>query len=539
MPTRPPSGPLATTVADVTHDPHLDLSPRYDAVIVGAGHNGLTAAAYLAGAGRRVLVLEALDHVGGAAVSAQVFDGVDARLSRYSYLVSLLPRQIIDDLGLSLTLRRRRYSSYTPIPGHREGAALLIDNHDDQATHTSLRRVSDGRVDLSTWNAFYGRLSRAAGRIFPSLLGPLPSAEDLRRAVGDDDLWRLLVDEPLGRSIRATFADNTVAGVVLTDALIGTFASVDDPGLAQNRCFLYHVIGGGTGDWDVPVAGMGAVTDSLAAAARRAGATLLTGARVIGLDPSSNPAEVEFVADDGTHRVGAGHVLWAAAPAVLDGVLGRAVDPVEGSQLKVNMLLSRLPRLREDVDPAAAFSGTFHINEQATQLETAYRQAAAGRLPDLPPCEIYCHSLTDPSILSPELQHLGAVTLTMFALHLPARLFEADNDGRRTEALEQCLRSLNSVLDEPIENCLLADVNGRPCLEAKTPLDLERDLTMPGGHIFHRPLQWPFAEQPEEVGRWGVETEHPRVLLAGSGARRGGGVSGIPGRNAAWAVLGR
>ena len=102
---------------------------RYDDVIIGAGHNGLTAAAYLARAGRSVLVLERGDHVGGAAVSARAFAGVDARLSRYSYLVSLLPRQVLTDLDLDLRLIRRRFSSYTPCPGD-PARGLLVDNAD-------------------------------------------------------------------------------------------------------------------------------------------------------------------------------------------------------------------------------------------------------------------------------------------------------------------------------------------------------------------------------------------------------------------------
>jgi phytoene dehydrogenase-like protein len=118
---------------------------------------------------------------------------------------------------------------------------------------------------------------------------------------------------------------------------------------------------------------------------------------------------------------------------------------------------------------------------------------------------------------------------------MPARLFRDDPDGGRLAALQATLASLDGVLAEPIEDCLLRAPDGSLCLEVKTPVDLERETGLPGGHIFHRDLSWPFGEE----GRWGVETEHPRVLRCGAGAVRGGGVSGIPGHNAAMAVLGR
>src|SRR6185437_12068982 len=132
------------------------------------------------------------------------------------------------------------------------------------------------------------------------------------------------------------------------------------------------------------------------------------------------------------------------------------------------------------------------------------------------PCEAYCHSLTDPLILAPGLRAAGAHTLTVFALHTPARLFAADPAGARERALAAALASLDSVLAEPIEECLMHDREGKPCLEVRSPLDLERELRMPGGHIFHRDLSWPFAESEGEAGAWGVETEFPSVLLCGA-----------------------
>ena len=158
-------------------------------------------------------------------------------------------------------------------------------------------------------------------------------------------------------------------------------------------------------------------------------------------------------------------------------------------------------------------------------------------MPHLVPCEIYCHSLSDRSILGADLAATGAQTLTVFAVHLPARLFRADNAAQRQMALAATMRSLNSVLAEPIEDVILRDGNGDPCIEARTPVDLETDLGMPGGNIFHRSLQWPWAETEGEVGTWGVETAYEKVLVCGAGARRGGGVSGIPGHNAARRVL--
>ena len=133
-----------------------------------------------------------------------------------------------------------------------------------------------------------------------------------------------------------------------------------------------------------------------------------------------------------------------------------------------------------------------------------------------------------------------ATQLVLFALHLPARLFRADPADARERALAATLASLDGVLAEPIEDCLARDAHGDPCLEARSPVDLEADLGLPGGHIFHRDLSWPWGEPDDgsAASRWGVATGLDRVLLCGAGARRGGGVSAIPGRSAAMALLG-
>ncbi|MFC3572145.1 NAD(P)/FAD-dependent oxidoreductase [Streptomyces yaanensis] len=508
----------------------------YDAVIVGGGHNGLVAAAYLARAGRSVLVLERLDHTGGAAVSTRPFAGVDARLSRYSYLVSLLPRKIVRDLELDFRVRARTVSSYTPVERDGRPTGLLVGGG-ERRTREAFARLTGSEREYEAWRRFYGMTGRVAERVFPTLTEPLPTRDELRRRIDDEEAWRELFEEPIGAAVEARFADDLVRGVVLTDALIGTFADAHDASMRQNRCFLYHVIGGGTGAWDVPVGGMGALTDALAAAARAAGAVIATGREAVRIETDGRAAEVTYRGADGEGAISARHVLVNASPQELARLTGdNPPAPAEGAQLKVNMLLKRLPALRDSaVDPREAFSGTFHIAEGYEQLATAHAQAAAGSLPTAPPSEIYCHSLTDPTILGHDLVEQGYQTLTLFGLHAPARLFEHDNDGAREELLKSTLAQLDAHLAEPIEDCLATDADGRPCIEAKTPLDLERDLRLPGGNIFHRELAWPYAH--EDAGRWGVATRHANVLLCGAGAVRGGGVSGVPGHNAAMAVL--
>jgi phytoene dehydrogenase-like protein len=505
-----------------------------DVVIVGGGHNGLVAAAYLARAGRRVQVLERLDHVGGAAVSAHAFDGIDARLSRYSYLVSLLPRRIVDELGARVRLVRRRYSSYTPDPATGGRTGLLIGPN---STFGAIGAAGDE----AGFAEFYRRCGIVTSRLWPTLLQPLCTRDEARKHVGDDAAWRFIVDEPIAHAITHAVSNDLVRGVMTTDALIGTFARADDATLTQNVCFLYHLLGGGTGDWDVPVGGMGAVSGALAASAAGHGAEIITGADVYAIDPDG---DVRYRRDGQEHLVHADFVLANVTPVVLARLLSEPEPTLaQGAQVKVNLMLRRLPRLRdESVTPEQAFGGTFHINETFSQLGTAYTRAEHGVVPDPLPCEIYCHSLADSSILSDSLRESGAQTLTMFGLHTPHSLIAgSDPDRMRNTLTSAVLKSLNSVLAEPIQDVLMEDSAGRLCIEAKTTLDLERTLGMTGGNIFHGALSWPFAEDDEPLDtparRWGVATSHDRILLCGSGSRRGGAVSGIGGHSAAMAVL--
>ncbi|MEY3972582.1 MAG: hypothetical protein RLY84_975, partial [Actinomycetota bacterium] len=198
-------------------------SEEVDVVIVGGGHNGLVSAAYLAKAGLKVKLLEKLDVLGGAAISTKAFEGIDAKLSRYSYLVSLLPKQIIEDLGLEIELAPRRYSSFTPDPFGDKG--LLIDKLDQQATRRSFADLG-AEADFDSWNYFYSKTEVIAKNLFPTVLQPLKPQAEVIELLGEE-LWQEFFAQPIGKTIEKYFESDLVRGVVMTDALIGTFAPND------------------------------------------------------------------------------------------------------------------------------------------------------------------------------------------------------------------------------------------------------------------------------------------------------------------------
>ena len=497
-------------------------SKKYDVVIIGGGHNGLVAATYLARAGKSVRILEANPEVGGATQSVRTFPQFDANLSRYSYLIALLPDKIVNDLGLSFECISREVSSYTP---YGDDKGLYVSRVWDEQTADSFNELDPSGHEGQAWQDFYAEVAQFAERIAPTLLEPLKTRSELKKQIDLDPIWQYLVEDPIGKVITERFNNDVVRGVVLTDALIGTFASAFD--LQANICFLYHLIGNGTGEWKVPKGGMGALVKELLRVATESGVEISLNSQATQVVSTEAGVEVSIKSGE---VVKGDYLLSNAAPQVLAKLRG-ATPPksLDGSQMKINILLKRLPQLKSGIDPRLAFAGTFHANETFSQFESVFADAQVGLMPEKMPIEMYCHTLSDPSILSKELQDSGYQTLTLFGLHTPASLFDADNDSARDAALKSALASLNEYLAEPIEDVIAA-------IEVKTPLDIEEAISLPRGNIFHKDLSMPFREDgtPES---WGVETDDPRIFICGAGAVRGGGVSGIPGHNAAMAIL--
>ena len=520
----------------------------YDAVVIGSGHNGLVAAAYLAKAGRSVLVLERTTDFGGATTSKRVFPGHDALLSRYSYLVSLFPPVIAAELELDFQTRRRRIASFTPwtdAVGRQRG--LVLSNVDESRSRDSMRELTGGDAAWGRYRELLSLEQAIAKVVWPSLLEPLVSRESFLaalRTAEEKTAWRAFVERPLGEAIEAHAEHDALRGLLLTDGKIGVFADAHDTSLLQNRCFLYHVIGNETGEWRVPVGGMRSLSEALVDRCRRLGVTLAAESPAVRIETGPIRHHVHFAAAGAERSVEATHVLVNAGPRTFARLLDEPWQPSpedEGSVVKINLLLRRLPRLKAaGIAPEDAFAGSFHIDEGYTQLQASFEAARAGRLPDPAPCEVYCHTLTDDSILSPELRARGYQTLTLFGLDMPWRLFPAEqNDARREEVARRYLAGLDRLCAEPFADCLARDHDGRPCLEVMTPRDLQDELDLDQGNIFHNALSWFFTDDPAQVGTRGVETHHPRILRAGSSAARGGAVSGIPGRHAALAVLDR
>jgi phytoene dehydrogenase-like protein len=474
-----------------------------DAVIIGAGHNGLVAAAYLARAGLDVLVLERREIVGGACVTEQLWPGV--RASPGAYTLSLLRRRIIDDLDLrahGLRVDVHEPYLFAPSPDGRK----VVTWSDRARTHAQLER-DWSRADADGYAAWAGRWERAAERARPLMAEPADRARWLA-AIGPEILDGSIADDLAGipsEAVRVPFA---------IQGLIGTLAAPEDPGTAFVGFF--HDLGEATdppGAWGFARGGMGAVTQALASAARAAGAEIRTEAEVERLLPEAGGV---VLAGSG-EEVAARAVLSNADPlrtARLAAVPEPAGWRCDGPTVKVMVLLDGLPEFPAWPDDEP-WAGTIDIGFTLDDLARAAADARAGRPAARPWIEAACQTAADPTLAPPD-RHVLSLFCQCFPPGVDA---EAAADAAIARFAEVCPQLPDRVVDRL----------------ALGPRELEARFGLTGGHIFHgemlgdQLLEKRFG--PRAFG--GVEG----LYLCGSGAHPGGAVTGAPGYLAARALL--
>ena len=510
-----------------------DENGSFDAVVIGAGHNGLVAASYLLKAGLSVCVVEATDRIGGACVTEELFPGF--RISTASYSLSLLLPQIISELELDLDIRLKEPVAFAPYP---DGGGLVI--HRDKAKrHAAISDLS--AKDADAYETFHDLFEEASRRLRPLLSYPA-TRKQARRAFKlsePADLFKKTVDAAIADVVEEYFETDLMQGLMASQGIIGTAAGPRTPGTSY--IFLHHAFGEATGEpgaWGFVRGGMGAITSQLADKVRALGGVIRTECPVehVKLDTGRRVTGVALASGE---EIGAPWVLSNATPHRTARMFDAAnlppeylgdVDlmPTSGTVVKVNCALSGLPRftgMSDASSPGLEHTGTITISPSIDYLEKACRSAAEGRPADEMFMEAWIQSSSEPE-LAPEGKH----TLSIFAQYVPYELAEGTWDSRRDEIGDTVIRTLERYapgLSDLIEDRLILG-----------PPDLEKRFGLTGGNIFHGEIlpDWLFDKRP--AGAWHrYRLPVPGMYLCGSGAHPGGGVCGAPGRNAARAVL--
>jgi phytoene dehydrogenase-like protein len=529
----------------------MALSPsRYDAIVIGAGHNGLVTACYLARAGRRVLVLERRHVVGGACVTEETFPGF--KVSTAAYVNSLFHKAIVRDLKLAdygYEVLVREPSSFTPLP---DGRSLLM-GPDDDLTRKEIAKFSVR--DAERYPQYEAMLERVATVVEPTLtMAPpdllRPRLGDLRTLLSLGRAFRRLGDrageavEILTGAARPIldrwFESEELKATLATDAIIGAMASPSMPGTAY--VLFHHVMGetaGRRGVWGYVRGGMGGLTQALAAAARDLGADVRCDAEVARIVVRGGAAVGVALANGDEYRA---PVVASNADACVTflRLLDRSALPesftaaVErisyaSASLKINVALAELPSFRAlpGTNPGPQHRGTIHVCPDQDYIERAFDDAKYGRPSARPVLECTIPSVVDPSVAPP-----GRHLMSMFVQYAPYDLREGSWDEQREAFADRCF----DLLDEYAPNFKRV-VLARQVL---TPLDLERVFNLTGGNIFQgamTPGQL-FAFRPVP-GYARYRTPIRGLYLCGAAAHPGGGVMGTPGLNAARAILGR
>ena len=505
----------------------------YDAVVIGAGHNGLTCAAYLARAGLRVVVLERTGLVGGACVTEELWPGF--RMSTAAYSLSLLQPQVVADLGLKIDVRARDPVYFTPFP---DGGGLVIPR-DPRGAHDAIAAVS--AADAEAYRHFHDLFAEAARRLGSFLTYPA-TRKQIRRAFRRseiDGLFDRTVDAAIADVCEEYFESDVMRGLMSSQGITGTAGGPRTPGTSY--VFLHHASGnavGEVGSWGFVGGGMGAVTQGLADAVRSAGGEIRLEAEVSAVLLDS-ARRVSGVALESGEEIDATVVCSNADPKRTVQLVPRTALPREfiedvdllpsrGTVVKVNCALGGLPRFRGMTGgdaPGAEHLGMITIAPSIDYLEKACRAAADGLVPDEFFCEAWIQTASEDG-LAPEGKH----TLSIFAQYAPYDPAEGAWDDLRETVGDRVIATMERYapgLSDLIEHRLVLG-----------PRDLEGRFGLTGGNIFHGELlpDWIFDRRPSRP--WHRHRlPVPGLYLCGSGAHPGGGVSGGPGRNAARAVL--
>jgi phytoene dehydrogenase-like protein len=508
--------------------PMQELASRgWDAIIVGAGHNGLACAAYLARAGKRVLVLESRPRVGGACTIEEPFPGV--RMSPCAYLAGLLHPLVVSELDLPA-----RGFQWSPavnglfVPFLDDSSIQLWD--DDKRCEDEIRAFAPG--DVEGWRAMSDVLRRLRDALRPAgerdlWIGEAPTREQIdKRLSGDDEARRVLFDWSMAEFVEHYLADEHLQTAYLGQGVIGTNASPFDAGTASIR--FHHAsgrLGGIPGMWGYVKGGMGMVSFYFCDAAREAGAIVATGVPVAQILPG------EGVVLEGGERIHAPVVISNADPRQTQKLLGAAADPrwsasvdeipIEGCTVKLNVLLRELP----DFIARPGKNEPHHygqINAPLTKSEwkAGFASARRGELPERLWCEVYFQSVHDATVAP-----AGLHTMSVFAQYVPYKFSRGTWDDRRNEVRQLALGSLGRFCSNMDGAVLDAQVLGPP--------DIERKVGLTGGHIFQGECLPAYMWS----NRLSARTPMEGVYLCGACTHPGGSVIGINGRNAAMTVL--